>query len=271
MNIRASTAAVLVITGVGVLLGTSPASASHLPFLNVPFYSQDFDALSNGTINGQDGWFGGAGDVVQSTVVVSGKALQVSDSGAGRHSGSVPLTFSTTHNYQKVAFDIRLATTINDFAGVPNTDIQETIQFRGPVANQQFFLVYKGTTNGAGTVVANRWEFRTNPTGPGTTVSANTVQKDIFYHVEMELNLNGKEFDGVITNAATSFTFDPAIQPGWHNDGNINYAAFFADNSPVVATMYVDNFAVLVPEPMAGFSVLGAGAMLLARRRTTTR
>jgi hypothetical protein len=125
-----------------IALGASLSRASSYSFLTIPFYAQDFDALANGTINGQDGWFGTASDVVQSGVAVSGKALQV-DSGAGRSSASSPLTFSTTHNLQKVSFDIEMTSVITDFAGTPNQDIQETIQFRGPKPNQQFFLVYK--------------------------------------------------------------------------------------------------------------------------------
>src|SRR5438045_620151 len=82
-------------------LGLSHAAFAAL-VLNVPFYSQDFDGLTSGPINGQDGWFGGAStDVVQSTVAVSGKALEA-HVGPGRSSGSVPLTFSTTHAFQKV-------------------------------------------------------------------------------------------------------------------------------------------------------------------------
>jgi hypothetical protein len=44
--------------------------------------------------------------------------------------------------------------------------------------------------------VSNRWEFRT---GGATTSSSNTVQKNVFYHVEMEADFAGKIFDGVAT------------------------------------------------------------------------
>src|SRR5690348_7163953 len=65
------------------------ASAYGAP---IPIYTQNFDSLTPGSINGQDGWSSAATDVVQSTTAVSGQALKAASGGTGpnRNAGSSP-------------------------------------------------------------------------------------------------------------------------------------------------------------------------------------
>lgn len=225
-------------------------------------YQQSFDGLTLGPIAGQDSWYNNA--VVQNTVAVAGNAMLVNAGGGERNVTALPQTFSslTDKPIQVLSFDLRLPTVITDFSGTPNQDIQETIQFRGPRTNQEFFFVYKAFTNGSGVVTQNRFEFRSG----GTTLgSPSTVLKDTWYHVAMLINFDKRTLDGLMLNPDGSLFWDPAPITGFGNNGNINYVGFFSDSTPP-APLYVDNVLVLLPEP-AGLSLLGLGALALLRRR----
>jgi hypothetical protein len=225
-------------------------------------YQQNFDGLTLGALSGQNNWYGSA--TVQNTVAVSGNAMMVGAGGSGERGWTgVPQTFSSllTHPIHVLSFDLLLPSTINDYSGTPNVDIQETIQFRGPQINQEFFVVYKATTNGSGAVTQNRLEFRS-----GSTVgSPNTVLPDTWYHVQLLINFDKRTLDGLILNPDGSVFWDPAPLTNFYANGNINYMGFFADNTPAVP-LYIDNILVMLPEP-AGLGLFALGTGLLLRRR----
>jgi hypothetical protein len=241
----------------------------HTPVDAAFVYQQNFDGLTTGTMSGQDGWFGTANDVVQTGTALGQKALQVvSSDSLGRTSIFAPLTHPT-NLIQQVDFAFRFTATIDDYSGTPNTDIQQTMQFRGPVTFHESFLVYKGITDGSGNVVQNRLELRSR--GPGnvsaTVVSPSTVQKDTWYHATLVYDWGNFVLDGNIRNVSAGGVFwDPAPQSiAGGLDGNLNMVILSADNTPS-APWFFDNFSVDVPEPAAAL-LLGLGGLLLWRRR----
>jgi len=230
-------------------------------------YQQNFDGLTTGTINGQDGWVGAASDVVQTGTALGVKALEVVSSDTAYHLNIfAPLT-SPTNNAQQVGFDFRLPSTILDYIGTPNVDIQEAIQFRGPTAFHESFLVYKGTTDGTGALFSNRIELRTR--GPAnvstTTVSPHTIQKDTWYHINLQYNWANFILDGEVQANGSTY-WDPAPQSiAGGFDGNVNQIILSADSIPGTH-FFFDNFFVDVPEP-SSVALLGLGGLLLWRRR----
>jgi hypothetical protein len=227
------------------------------------FYQESFDALSAASINGQDSWSSGAGDVVQSSVAVSGQAVRLDDSGAFR---TGVFDSETNVPVETVAFDFRLEQTIVEFAGTPNVDIQMAVQFRGPIINTESFLIYKGITNGSGDVVQDRLELR-----GGSTLTSPVPSPDTWYHAELVYDWTNKTVDGVVTLAGTETVFwDPAVINGLLNNGNINLIGLSPDGTPDVQ-FYVDNLQIgiapppPVPEPSGLLSLMGF--VLLIRKR----
>jgi hypothetical protein len=225
------------------------------------FYDQNFDGLIPGSINGQDGWVGGSGDLVQSTVALSGNALLIDDATVYRPGIFPDITASPIVN---ISFDLRLSSDIGDFAGVPNTDMQGTILFRGPNTDQEFAFVYKVGTLSDGTIRIDQNGFEIR----GTTIEHSVLDgviptKDIWYHVELEIDWNGSTIDGHVKAGGTSF-WDPDPVIGFTVDGNTNVAIIVSGDDPN-APFYIDNFSV-TPEPSRALLLLiGLGAVGLRR------
>ena len=216
------------------------------------YYSQNFDGLTNGAINGQKGWSASAGAQVQSTYAVSGKALLL-NAGANADKFSI---FTTQTNWPwRVAFDFMFLTNALNYVGTAaSLDIQNHLpQIRGPYPYEQALLVYKAGT----TATSNFWG---NLEVRGFTTlqkSAIDLQTGVWYHVEMVFlfmpTTTGSVDVIVTTNGATYWA--PAVVNGLQSDGNINYMGFYADNTPD-APMCIDNIVTEYLKPKGALIVL---------------
>jgi prepilin-type N-terminal cleavage/methylation domain-containing protein/prepilin-type processing-associated H-X9-DG protein len=205
-----------------------------------PTFSDTFDALNVGAMNGQNGWVStSASNVIQTKDSVLGNAAQNVAGGQSLYRANV-FQSSVTLNTPMIEFDFMLPVTIAAYAGRPNTDIQASIWFRGPESNQVISLVYKALSNASGTITQDRWEAR----GTGQQNSP-TPQPGVWYHAQIKVNWTLRTYDALITKTGSNTAWwDPAAVT-MSNDGNVNQA--FIDGFPSATTpasLCVDNFEI---------------------------
>ena len=211
-------------------------------------YSQNFDALALGPINGQDGWAGGATDVVQTNLAKSARGLEVHSSitcvrdGAFASYAAAPV--------QRVRMDYMILNT----GGTTTSNVEFIGPADAPTANRYVRLNYLGAPNaflieGAGATLF----------GPGT------VQPNVWYDVQVDMDFTAKTADFLIRNPDGTTFFDP----GPMNMAQPVASNRLAFNAALGPTLYIDNVAVSnVPEPAAaGALALACAAFLTARRR----
>ncbi len=235
------------------------------------YYSQNFDTLVLGNIAGQtdsgplapsDSWSGPG--VVQNTVAVSGQALQVALAGDATYRPGVFDTNLASAN-QVVQFDFRLQSTVVG----PNVSMQSEVLVRGPLANQNFYFVYKGLSNPGGDILQNEFRLVYNSFNfiTSTTPTANN-----WYRVTLDINFSTASIDALVTDLNTNTTFwDPAAVTGFNPDGNTNGLGLTATGPG--QGFYLDNLSVqVIPEPTSvALVIVGLGGVLMMRSRRARR
>jgi len=221
-------------------------------------FEQDFDTMTLGDINGQQGWYGVTPlSIVQSTVAVEGNALETGNGAFG--TGYYNQPFAIGRANQWLSFDIRLGADIYDFAGTPSVDMQAAFAVRGPEANQKMTLVYKAVTNSAGQVAYSRWEMR----GTSPWLLSPDARKDTWYSVLIKCDFAAGTADAEVWRAGQAW-WDPEPIAGFDNDGNVNDLYVSTDSTPSFS-VFVDNI-LIIPEPATGLTLAVCGLFALRRR-----
>jgi len=225
-------------------------------------YGQDFDGLASGALDGQDGWLGDGwplgGVVVQDAIAVSGQALAIR--GEARRFGT--FVDASTSPQQRVSLAFRMDETIVDVTGA-NVDFQHDVHIRGPGADLEGFFVYKGTRNGVGDVVRDRFEVR-----GATTILGPAPVADVWYDIQFDFDFALGTMDVLVTQDGSVF-WDP-VAVSFVPNGHVNMIEFTADE---LVTLFVDDVLVegtvppTVPEPAALGLVALAGATFGGARR----
>ncbi len=221
--------------------------------------NEDFNSLATGSISGKNAtgsslpWSCTTANVAASPLPLLKNCLKVD--GAGYASLAGGTCFFQTANgagngipspmIQSVEFDMMQDKVVNDFKGTAGIDIQHALNIRTPTTSNKndFFLVYKGNTDGSGNVTnVGHWELR------GTsTLTSPEVEKNVWYHWVLVFDMAAGTVDAVVYKylykGAPTPWYDPAPVT-MSGNGNYNYFRFDVDGTPTGCPVYLDNLKV---------------------------
>jgi hypothetical protein len=210
-------------------------------------YIQNFDALTLGPINGQDGWSGGAGDVITSEQSQSGWGLKVVTSLNCRR--DTIFSSYAAAPIQRIEFDFLFtqfgssgSTVWFDMLGP--IDVPSGRRFeRMALANDKLFF-------------------------SGAQLSP-SLQTNIWYHASADLNFATSVSDFIIRNPNGTTFYNPNATASIATVGG-SLPDALEINAALGPTTYMDNLAISnIPEPATGLLAAAtcAAAAALSRRR----